>query len=74
MNFSIFIADPADPVAARAIVDLFDNYASGINGGGLGLPEAVKENLPSALAARPGTHVVLAMNGRDPVGLVISFE
>ena len=74
MNFSIFEADPAGPAHARCIISLLDSYASGINGGGQGLSAAVKQNLPAALAARPTAHVMLAMEGEEPAGLVISFE
>jgi GNAT superfamily N-acetyltransferase len=74
MPISIFEANPADPVHAAAIVLLLDSYASSPEGGGQGLSAAVKKALPTALAARPTAHVVLAMEGDDPAGLVISFE
>ncbi len=74
MNFSLFESDPGDPVQARAIISLLDSYAGGINGGSQGLSDAVKQNLPAALAARPTAHVMLAMDGDEPAGLVISFE
>lgn len=74
MSITILEADPVNPVHARAIVHLLDAYASSINGGGQALSSEVKENLPSALAARPTAHVVLAMAGDEPAGLVISFE
>ena len=74
MSITIFEADPSDPVHAKALVNLLDSYASGINGGGQGLWAEVKQNLPAALAARPTAHVMLAMDGDEPAGLVISFE
>ena len=74
MNISIFEADPADPAHAHAIVLLLDSYASSINGGGQGLSAAVKRDLPAALADRSTAHVMLAMDGDEPAGFVISFE
>ena len=74
MNFSIFLADPTDPVHARAIISLFDSYASSISGGGQGLSTTVKQNLPAELAARPTAYVMLAMQGDEPAGIVVSFE
>jgi len=74
MPITIFEASPADPVHAAAIVLLLDAYASSPMGGSVGLSAPVKEQLPAALAARPTAHVVLAMDGTVPAGLVISFE
>jgi GNAT superfamily N-acetyltransferase len=70
----IIRADPAKPDHARAILQLLDAYASGLNGGGQGLSAAVKAALPAALAQRPTAHVILALHGTEPAGLVISFE
>ena len=74
MKISLLEAHPTDPVHARAILTLLDSYASGINGGGQGLSAEAKQNLPAALAARPGAFVMLAMDDDEPAGLVISFE
>jgi GNAT superfamily N-acetyltransferase len=74
MNFTLFEANPTDPSHALAIISLLDCYASGLNGGGQGLSAAVKQNLPAALADRSTAHVMLAMDGDEPAGLVISFE
>lgn len=74
MTPTIFEADPAIPAHARAIVRLLNEYASSPTGGGVGLAPEVKERLPGALAAHPTSHVILAMAGEDPAGLVISFE
>lgn len=70
----IIKADPALPDHARAIVQLLDAYAGSLNGGGQRLSGAVKSALPAALAQRPTAHVVLAMHGTEPAGLVIAFE
>ena len=74
MNITILEADPANPGHARAIVDLLDSYASSISGGGQPLSPEVQERLPAALAGRSTAHVMLARDGDEPAGLVISFE
>jgi len=73
-TIEIIEADPVHPGHARAIVELLDAYASGINGGGQGLSTAVKAALPAALAQRSTAHVILAMDGNEPAGLAICFE
>lgn len=74
MNLTIVEADPAHPPHGRAIVDLLDAYASSLNGGNHPLSAEVREKLPAALAARAGAHVILAFDGDEPAGMVISFE
>jgi GNAT superfamily N-acetyltransferase len=70
-------ADYANPSHAKALVAMLDAYASDPMGGGEGLSEFAKSNLPSALAARPQAFSVLAFAGETddhPVGLINCLE
>lgn len=67
-------ANYADAVHSRALVELLDAYARDPAGGGHPLGDAVKTNLPEALAARPQAFSVLAFDGTQAVGLVNCFE
>jgi ribosomal protein S18 acetylase RimI-like enzyme len=70
-------ADYANPSHAHALVAMLDAYARDPMGGGEGLSAFAKENLPSALAARPQAFSVLAFVGESddqPVGLVNCLE
>ena len=44
----------------KHIVDLLNNYASGITGNGIGLPDKVKSNLIEELKKRDAIHTILA--------------
>jgi ribosomal protein S18 acetylase RimI-like enzyme len=71
---SIVRADYADPVHARALVDMLDAYAQDPAGGGKALSRFARENLVAALAARPAAYSVLAFDGTQAVGLVNCIE
>ena len=70
----ILEANPLNPVHAKAIVKLLDEYARDPMGGGQPLSEAVKTNLPTALSNRSNAYVILALDGNKPAGLTICFE
>jgi ribosomal protein S18 acetylase RimI-like enzyme len=67
-------ADYADPVHARAIVQLLDSYAQDPAGGGKPLSNYAKTHLVKELAARPQAFSVLAFDGDKAVGLVNCIE
>jgi ribosomal protein S18 acetylase RimI-like enzyme len=70
-------ADYANPVHARALVDVLDAYARDPMGGGEGLSDFAKTNVVAALAARPQAYSVLAFaddTQTQPVGLVNCIE
>ncbi|AFY81862.1 GNAT family N-acetyltransferase [Oscillatoria acuminata] len=70
----IIEADLNLPAHAAAMVQLMDTYALDPMGGGQGLSEFVKANLPSELAKRKSAHVILAFVEGEPAGLVIGLE
>ena len=70
----ILPADFGRPDHAEALIGLLDTYAREPMGGGQGLAEGVKARLPTALAERPGTVVLLAWEDGEPLGLLIAFE
>lgn len=67
-------ADYADPVHARALVQLLDSYAQDPAGGGKPLGDFAKTHLVKELAARPQAFSVLAFDGDKAVGLVNCIE
>lgn len=70
-------ADYANPTHAAALLSLLDAYARDPMGGGEPLSCFAKDNLISALAARPQAFSVLAFAGEAhalPVGLVNCIE
>ena len=67
-------ADYADPVHARALVQLLDSYAQDPAGGGKPLSDFAKTHLARELAARPQAFSVLAFDGDKAVGLVNCIE
>ncbi|MEH6367805.1 MAG: GNAT family N-acetyltransferase, partial [Pseudomonas marincola] len=71
---SIVRADLSLPAHADALIFLLNEYAKDDMGGKQELDEAVKQNLASTLAKRPGTHVVMAFVEDAPAALLISFE
>lgn len=62
------------PIHAEAVVQLLDTYACDPIGGGQGLSNYVKENLPTELAKRPTAHAILAFVDHEPAGLVVCLE
>lgn len=67
-------ADYANPVHARALVQLLDSYAQDPAGGGKPLSDFAKTNLAKELAARPQAFSVLAFDGDEAVGLINCIE
>ena len=67
-------ANFADPVHARALLQLLNEYAMDPMGGAEPLPDHVKNNLLSHLQRRPTARAVLAFDGVVPAGLIICFE
>jgi GNAT superfamily N-acetyltransferase len=67
-------ADLSLPAHAKAMIQLMDAYAFDIIGGGQGLSNYVKANLPTELAKRKSAHVILAFVDAKPAGLVICLE
>lgn len=67
-------ASYSNPVHARALGFLLDQYARDAMGGGAGLAADVQENLALELGKRPHAFSVLAFVAGEPVGLVNCFE
>lgn len=63
-----------DPTHAAALVELMDAYSRDPAGGGKPLSDFARDNLVSALAARPFIFSVLAFEADTPVGLVNAVE
>ncbi len=63
-----------DLTHAAALLELMDTYARDPAGGGKALSDFARNNLVSALAARPFIFSVLAFDGDTPVGLVNAIE
>ncbi len=70
----IVVADLDVPAHAEALIQLMDTYALDPMGGGQGLSNEVKANLPAELAKRSSVHVILAFVDRQPAGLVVCLE
>ena len=70
----ICLADYCNPVHARWLVELLDQYACDPAGGGTPLDPAVKAALPQALAQRPQAFSVLAFDADQPIGLINCME
>jgi ribosomal protein S18 acetylase RimI-like enzyme len=58
----------------KIIVELLNQYAMGIMGGGVSLADTVKKNLVQELEKRDGIHTVIAFAEDEPVGLAICIE
>jgi len=63
-----------DLTHAAALLELMDTYSRDPAGGGKALSDFARNNLVSALAARPFIFSVLAFDGDTPVGLVNAIE
>lgn len=70
----IIEADLSVPAHAEAMVQLLDEYALDPMGGGQGLSDYVKTNLPVELAKRKTARVILAFVDTKPAGLVVCLE
>lgn len=73
-RITIVQAQYADPVHAKAVIDLLDAYANDPFGGGVPLAPYVRQNLIAALASRAGAFSLLAMVDGAAVGLANCFE
>lgn len=73
MELSVREADFADPLHANGIVEILDSYAADPIGGGKPLGPDVRERLVSALSGHPGSLVLLAFVGEQPVGVAVCF-
>jgi ribosomal protein S18 acetylase RimI-like enzyme len=73
-SLTVCRADYANPVHARAVVQLLDSYAQDPAGGGKPLSDFAKTNLVKELAARPHAFSVLAFDGDEAVGLINCIE
>ena len=71
---SVLQADYANPLHARAVVQLLDMYAQDPMGGSKALGEFSKLNLVAELARRPNAFSVIAFDDGVPAGLVNCFE
>jgi GNAT superfamily N-acetyltransferase len=72
--FEIITADLSQPAYATALVELLNIYALDPMGGGEELSDYVKENLATTLAARSDAQVIFALDGVDPIGMVVCIE
>ena len=70
----ILQANYSDTLHAQVIVYLLDAYAQDPAGGGTPLSSFAKQNLVTALAARPHAFSVLAFDGDEAIGLINCFE
>ena len=73
-NLRILINPYQDIGHARGIVDVLDSYARDLNGGGQALPELVRRSLVAELRRRPWVVTLLAVEGDQPIGLLIAME
>ncbi len=69
MSVRFLRADYDNPIHARDIVALLDEYAVEPSGGGRGLSEYARANVVRELARRPIAFSILAYFGEEPVGL-----
>lgn len=73
-SVTVVQADYADPVHARALIEMLDAYARDPAGGGEGLSAHARAHLVAELAARPTAFSVLAFDAGQVVGLVNCIE
>lgn len=73
-NIQVLDVDYADARQAQELVELLNSYAVDPAGGGKGLSEFARQNLPSALAARSQAFSVIAYQNGDAIGLVNCIE
>ena len=74
MNTKIIIADYKNPAHQAAIIELLDEYARDPMGGGKGLSNWVKQNLPGTLADTANAFSILALVDDKPAGLINCFQ
>lgn len=73
-TWSITRANYDNPIHARAIIQLLDEYASGPSGGGEPLAENVQRELIPALRRTSCAISLLAFASDEPIGLLNAFE
>lgn len=71
---SVVEASLTNPVHARALIQLLNEYALDPMGGAEPLSDYVKNNLVQQLQQRPTARAILAFDGAVPAGLIICFE
>jgi ribosomal protein S18 acetylase RimI-like enzyme len=74
MSLEIVHVDYRNPAHAEALVKLLNIYAVDPMGGGEPLPDAVRQNLPAALAEQPTAFSLIAFLNGQPVGLANCFH
>ena len=72
-DVTIIQADLADPRHAQAVIEILDDYAKDIMGGGNPLPDEVRENLVDGLRRHPTSMVFLAYQDGRPAGVAVCF-
>lgn len=72
-NIEVVEADLNRPSHARAVVEMIDAYSRDIMGNQEPLPVDVRERLVPELSAQPRALVLLAFDGKRPVGIAIAF-
>lgn len=70
----ITLADFDNPLHAAAIVDIVDAYATEPQGGGVPLPDEVRQAIVPGMQATPGAFTLLAWAGKLPVGAAVCFR
>lgn len=67
-------ASYSNPLHAKSLGFLLDQYARDVMGGGAGVPVDVQEHLALEMSKRPHAFSVLAFVAGEPVGMVNCFE
>jgi GNAT superfamily N-acetyltransferase len=70
----IALADFQNPIHRAAVIELMDEYARDIMGGGQSLGEYVKANLAAEIAKRSTVRAFLAWQDSQAVGLLVCIE
>lgn len=73
-SFTTSFANFDDPVHARAIVDLINDYASEPYGKGRKLDEQITSQIVPGMKQVPGAFTLLAWDGSEPVGVAVCFR
>ncbi len=71
---SVLQANYADPMHARALIEMLDAYACDPAGGGQALSAHARDHLIAELKSRPTAFSVLAFDGAQVVGLANCIE
>ena len=73
-NIEIVEADLDNPIHAARILEIINQYAAEPGGGGKTLPPEIQRVLISRLKEQTNRLVLLAMQGRKPVGMAVCFR